>query len=163
MNSLQIVADILKKTLGLTSDQIWIYNQRRNIPTTSGLNITIGRVAIQPYGNNQVQSGSTLSSGQWFQESIAIDMFSKNTEAVDRVHEVVGALGSPLSSFIQQQTGISIARVPSSIVDTSALEGAGMLFRTTITINVLTAYEQTLGATYFDPDTVQYHLDETEA
>jgi hypothetical protein len=163
MNSLQIIADVIKKSLDLTSDQIWIYNQRRNIPSTSGLNITIGRVAIQTYGNNAVQVGDAITSGQWFQESIAIDMFSKNTEAFDRVHEVVGALGSPLSTFIQQQTGISIARVPSSIVDTSGLEGAGMLFRTTITINVLSAYEQTLGATYFDPSTIQYSLDETEA
>lgn len=163
MNSLQIVADILKKSLGLTNEQIWIYNQRRNIPSTSGLFVTVSRVAIQPYGNNASQSGATLTAGQWFQESLAINMFSKNTEALDRMPEVLGALASPLSIFVQQQTGISIGRIPQSVVDTSDLEGAGMLFRTTITIQVLSAYEQAHGATFFDPATIQYQLDETEA
>lgn len=163
MNTLQVLADIIKKSVGLTDDQIWIYNQRHNIPSTSGLFVVISRVALKIYGNNSVQSGDTLSTGQWCQESLAINLLSKNLEAVERVPEVLGALVSPLSVFVQQQTGISIAKVPQSVVDTSSLEGAGMLFRTTITLQVLSAYEQTSGATFFDPNTVQFQLEETEA
>lgn len=163
MNSLQIIADIMKKSLNLTTDQIWIYNQRRNIPTTSGLFVVVTRVAMKPYANNNVIAGDSLVSGQWMQETISINMFSKNFEALDRVHEVLGALASPLSQFVQQQTGILIASIPQSVTDTSAVEGAGMLYRTTITTQVLTAYSAASDTTFFDPDTIQYSLEETEA
>jgi hypothetical protein len=163
MNTLQIVASILKAHMGLTAEQIWIYNQRRNIPTTSGLFVTVGRVALKVYGNNSTQSGDSVTSGQWCQETIAINMFSKNMDAMERVPEALAALRSPTSVFTQQQHAISIAPIPQSVVDTSEVEGAGMLFRTTITIVVLSAYEQTSTATYFDPDTIQYSLEETEA
>ena len=163
MNTLQAVADIIKTGLNLTSEQIWLYTQRRNIPTTKGLFVIVGRVSLRPYGNNAVQEGSDLTSGQWMQEMVSIDLLSANFEAFDKVPNLLGALASPYSLFKQEQLGLHIAKVPLSIVDTSSLEGASMVFRNTITLQVLSAYKQTNTATFFDPDTIQYSLVQTEA
>lgn len=163
MKELQLLAGIIQKSMGLTEAQVWLYNQRRTIPNTSELFITLHRDAIRPYGNNSRQSGDDVKATQFFQTLVSIQMFSRSLEATTRLPEVLAAIRSPYSLYVQEKEGIKISSVPTSIVDASEVEGASMLYRTRIQIMVLSAYELVAGATYFDPDTIQFSVDETEA
>jgi hypothetical protein len=147
----------------LEADQIWIYNQRRNIPTSGGLFVSVHRIGVKPYGNNTKHNGNSVTSSQMMQEVIQIQLFSHDLSAVNRLPEAMAALGSPYSDYVQGRDGFRIGKVPVAVTDLSGLEGAGLLYRTAITVNVLTSYEQVAGATFFDPDTIDFSVDETEA
>ena len=163
MNSLQRIADILQKSMALEADQVWTYNQRRSIPTTSGLFISVQRMGLRPYGNNSKSNGDTVTASQMMQEAVTINLFSRDTSALDRLPEALAALRSPYSEFVQGRDGFRIGAVPVSVLDASGLEGSSLLYRTVVTVNVLTCYEQTTDTTYFDPDTIDFSIEETEA
>lgn len=163
MRELQLLADVIQKSMGLTESQIWLFNQRRTIPTTTELFVSIHRDAVRVMGNNSKQSLDTVTAYQHFQAQVSIHAFSRSLDAMDRVPEILGAIRSPYSLYIQEKYGVRFSAVPTSVVDASDLEGAAMLYRTVLTIQVFSAAESTTAATYFDPDTVLFSVEETEA
>ena len=42
MMTAQIICEIIQTYMGLTSDQIYIYNQRKKIPPSEGLFVVVG-------------------------------------------------------------------------------------------------------------------------
>jgi hypothetical protein len=150
----QIICDIIKKGLSLTDNQIWIYNQRRSIPEEKGLFVVVGMMAMKPYGNNNRNTananGQYDNLTQYMQETITIDVMSYTTEAVERYAEVMGALTSTYSQQIQESLGLKIASIPSTMNDVSQVEGASLIYRIAITLQVLRKYEKIIGATYYD-------------
>lgn len=163
MKSLQLLASIIQKETGLAHDRIWVYNQRRNIPNDSNLYIVLHRLGMKPYGNNSRHNGDSATGGVWMQEQVAISLFSRTPEAVSYTPKVLAALVSEYSQYRQQLEGFKIAKVPLSVVDASDVDGAAFLYRTVITVNIMGAYDSTSEATFFDPDTVSFNVDYTEA
>lgn len=150
----QIICDIIQKGMPLSLDQIWVYNQRRAIPEDHRLYVTVGITSIKPYGNNAKQV-STLSGLQeeistYFAEVISIDLFSYTTEAAERYSEILACLKSTYSQQQQELLGMKIAELPTSINDVSAVEGAAILFRINITLNVLRKYDKIMDSQYYD-------------
>ena len=151
----QIICEIIKNGMGLDSDQIWIYNQRRSIPEDEKLYITVGMSAMKPYGNNRSNRSADDGSysenlSQYIQEMISIDVMSDTTEAQERYHEVLGALVSSFSQEIQKTYALKISEMPTTIVDVSEIDGATILNRLSITLNVLRKYDMLMGAAYYD-------------
>jgi hypothetical protein len=153
ISTLTIICDIVKQYLELCDDQIWIYNQKKNIPTDSRLYVVVSYGGATPYANTKRHGGADglkAEHAQHVQESIKIDLLSASTAAVDRVCEVLGALLSDYSQSIQERYGLQIAAKPSQIQDTSAAEVTRNLFRTTIDVKVLRAYTQLKSVAYYD-------------
>jgi len=150
----QIICDIIQKTMPLSIDQIWVYNQRRAIPEDQRLYITVGITSIKPYGNNSKQvstvGGLVEQNTTYFSETISIDLFSYTTEAAERYSEVMACLKSTYSQQQQELLGMKIAELPTSINDVSAVEGAAILFRINITLNVLRKYDKLMDSQYYD-------------
>jgi hypothetical protein len=163
MKTLQVVASIIQKFTNIPQANIWVYSQRRNIPADKGLYIVVGWLGSKPYGNNSRHNGDSSTGAVFTQEQISITLLSYSTEAVTQVPNVLAALRSEYSQYRQQLDGYKIASIPLSVVDASEVDGAAILYRTVITVNIMGAIELSSEATFFDPDTVLFNVDYTEA
>jgi hypothetical protein len=84
------------------------------------------------------------------QETLTVEMFSYDTQAIERMPELIGSFNSVYSEQVQETIGFKIGVVPTAINDTSFLEASALLFRQTITLRVLRAYSKISKADYFD-------------
>lgn len=153
ISTLTLMCDVIKNQLSLASDQIWIYNQKINIPKDSRLYVIVSQVSAVQYaaGKKHLFSPTVSSTThQHTQETIRIELLSSGTSAIDRAQEVVGALSSDYAEELANANGLRFARIPASVTDTSFLEVTQQLFRTTIEVKVLRAYTQTKTANYYD-------------
>lgn len=158
----QIICDIIKNGMSLSDYQIWIYNQRREIPQEKKLYVVVGLITSVAYGNNSKLSQSasiptipeTLT--QYMREDISIDLFSYTTEAQERYHEVLGSIMSTYSQRTQEAQALKIFSIPRSINDVSHVEGPSLLNRMSITLQVLRKYDMILAADYYDRITPAY-------
>jgi len=154
MITAQIICEIIQTYMGLTSDQIYIYNQRKKIPPSEGLFVVVGLMSSVPFGNNTkfTGNGATYKQeiSQMMQETLSINMFSYDSSAVERMPELLGSFQSIYSRQLQEEIGFSIGVIPSNISDTSFLEASAILFRQTITLRVLRAYSKISEGQYFD-------------
>lgn len=163
----QIICDILQNGMNLNKDQIWIYNQRREIPEDRRLYVVVGLVSSKPYSSVQ-RSVSVTGAGlndelsQYVQETISVDLLSYTTEAVQRYHEVIGSLKSTYSQRQQELLGLQIAQLPFSVNDVSQIEGATLLNRISISLMVLRKYDMLISAEYID-DIEPPSIDEIES
>jgi len=147
----QIICDILKTCMKLSADQIWIYNQRREIPSDKKLYVVVGMMSAIPYGNNKNFSTSGQDNlSQYIKEIITIDLLSYSTEVQEKYSMVLGSLVSTYSQQIQESLALKIFPIPSSVSDVSSIEGAALLNRIAITLPVLRKYDMLLEANYYD-------------
>ena len=150
----QLICDIIKTGMGLNADQIWIYNQRRSIPEDERLYIVVGMMGMKPYGNVNVPTptddGFDDSLSQYMLETISIDIMSYTTEAIERYAQVLGSLISSYSQEMQEALGLKIAEIPVSVNDVSKIEGATLIYRIAISLNVFRKYDMLIGAKYYD-------------
>ena len=131
---LSIFCDIIAKGLGLANDQVYLWDQKVNIPTDSRLYIAVGVGATKIFGNtvSEVDDGNgNLVESQTLnvQSMISIDIVSRGPEARDRREEVIFALGNTYSKQQQETNSLRIARVAQSFINLSSEEGAGIPYR----------------------------------
>jgi hypothetical protein len=152
----QIICDIIKNGMSLKADQIWIYNQRWEIPNDKRLYVVVGLLSSSPYGNNNNMTFVELADNvpetisQYVKESISVNLFSYSTEALERYPQVIGSMMSTYSQRIQEAQALKIYPIPSNINDVSQTEGASLLNRMSITLQVLRKYDMILYADYYD-------------
>jgi len=150
----QIICDILKYGMELRPEQIWIYNQRHSIPEDKQLYVIVGMSSPKVYGNNNVSVGVTGGmydvASQYVSETIQIDLMSYTMEAQERYYEVLGSLVSTYSLEYQMNYGLKIASIPTSVNDVSGIDGATMLNRIVITLQVWRKYDTIISAAYYD-------------
>lgn len=150
----QIICDIICKVLKIPTSQVWIWNQRRAIPEDKLLYVVVGLISAQPYSNMLINKpttgGMTDNMSQYVQETISIDLFSYTTEAAERYPQIMAALRSTYSQQVQEALGLKIAEIPASVNDVSAVEGPAVLFRITMTLNVLRKYDIITPTQYYD-------------
>lgn len=158
----QLICDIIKNGLDLDNDQIWVYNQRRSIPNDKRLYVVVGMISAKPYGNNFYFNGNqttpTETLAQWMQELMSIHVFSYTTEVYQKYPMIIGSLVSSYSERLQEENALKIARVPMSISDTSHIEGASMLNRIAVSLQVLRKYSNILTTDYYTITNQHYHV-----
>lgn len=158
VSTLTLVCDVLKQQMSLSADQIWIYNQKINIPKDSRLYVIVSQVSARQYAVGKKHSYSptvTSTTHQNVQEVVRVDLLSVGPDALNRSQEVIGALSSDYAEEIANANGLRFARMPLSVTDTSAAEVTRQLYRMTIEFNVLRAYTQTKTAAYYDTFTIE--------
>lgn len=152
----QIICDIIKNGMSLSDSQIWIYNQRREIPQDKMLYVVVGILSSAIYGSTSSQSNNPLvldmpeTMTQYVKESITVNLFSYTTEALERYPEVMGSMMSTYSQRMQESLALKIFPIPSNVNDVSQVEGPSLLNRTSITLQVLRKYDMILNADYYD-------------
>ncbi len=150
---IQLFCDVIQKYMGLSSDQIYIYNQKWDIPSDSRLYIAVGVMYSKPFA-----SGKVYDTASGFEETIRVttqtqlklDLLSRGMDALFRQDEVVMALKSDYSKRQQGLNGFMICNLPGQFNDLSGEEGASMLTRFNATANIQFSRIKKNQSEYFD-------------
>lgn len=139
--------ELLREFMGLSPDQIVIYNSDWRIPSDTRLYITVGLLASKVYGTTNEQKDRPASAGVpsalieqviiSSADTYTVNVFSVTNEAMLRNWEVIAALSSTIGQQAMERLNFGMSRVPASIVDLSGVEGARRLFRYANTITLL--------------------------
>ena len=148
-----ILADIIKDFMGLNDDQIYIDNQDLDPNNAPNLFVTIEPTTSIVMSNNNRFNPDTeqqiISTN--YKESYAINIRSKDESASIREKELVAALISDFSRNKQEEYFFQIAPVPPiGGINTSVLEGEGILTRYTLNITIFTHYNQVRDTLVYD-------------
>lgn len=148
----QIICDIIKDGMQLKDDQIWIYNQRWEIPEDKRLYVVVGLMSAVPYGNTFRFSSSdnTDQLYQYMKEMISVDLLSYTTEPQEKYAQILGSIMSTYSQQIQEAQAIKIYSSPMTINDVSHVEGPTRLNRISMTLQVLRKYDMLALTEYYD-------------
>ena len=148
-----VVADIIKNCLSLNDGQIFIYNQNFKLPETSGLFIIIQYNSSQEYSSNSefvpTESGANELISSQVREEYTINVLSRDDTARTKKEEVKMALNSNYSQNQQGLYQFSIGRL-GNFTNVSELEGADVINRFALNINLLAHYSKTLATDYYD-------------
>lgn len=151
--TVQILADIIREGMGLEMDQVWVYDQRRELPKDDRVYAVTHLIGMQPYGNNRrlVPGSDTLvqQRTQHMQETISVAVFSRSVNVLGQYPIALSAIVGDYSAKAQIQYGMAIGSIPMSFADTSYRDGAAMIYRATMTLRVLRGYTTVPGEVDF--------------
>lgn len=134
----QIIIDIIKSELELGENAAWISNQNKKIPNDNGLYVVAGMVDSRVVSNVNtfVPTVDGMNEIQQLQmrENIQIDIFSRDTAALTRRHEVIAALNSFYAQQKQEEYNFRIFSIPPTFINSSSAEGGSNINRFSIII-----------------------------
>lgn len=148
------ICKILQNQLALSDNQIWIYNQKRDIPNDFGVYYVVSYLGQHIIGNvrrevatqdglMEYQSVHTLSE-------FRVDILSRSSSVRDMRDLVVMALNSTYSQQVQEAESFQIARNSFQVTNTSEVEGVAELNRYSISFNVTYMTQTSKSIPYFD-------------
>ncbi len=145
------VCTIIQTQLGLANGQVMIYNQKKLIPPTTGLWITVGIVTCKPFGMGTKVSGTVEHQSINMQALVSIDIMSRDDEALNRKEEVIMSLSSTFAEQIQEQYSFKIGKIPPTpLVNLGDVEGAAIPFRFNLTVQMQYMVSRSQSVPYYD-------------
>lgn len=132
MDVLKTVCDIIKNQMGLQDDQVWIYNQKVDIPNDKRLYVVVSIDNEDIFGanlnNKPTEEG--LDTETWInvRTNISINTFSSGTVCMTRKYDIIGAMRSVYSVQQQEKNNMQISRVPRVFMDASFATPTERLF-----------------------------------
>jgi hypothetical protein len=150
LSPIEILCDILQTEMSLGSDQIWLWDQKEDIPTDSRIYVVVGILTCKPFANTNYFDGTNSIQSTNFSATISIDIFSRSIEALSRKEEIVMALNSNYSQKQQEANSFYIAKLSSSFVNISYQEGVSMLYRFNISVNMQYSVKKVSAPEYYD-------------
>lgn len=151
---LEYICDIIKTCMRLNDDQIYIYNNKYNLPTDSRVFVCVGLEHSKIFSASREQvttvNGYADRISVNIQSSVSVNIYARTYEAVQRQYEVITALNSSYSQGIQERYGFHIARIPSTFNNISGIDGAAIPYRFQITFNVLSKEIKEILADYYN-------------
>ena len=148
------ICKILQNSLNLSDSQIWIYNQKRDIPNDFGIYFVVSYTGQKIIGNTrrEIPTPNGLVEYQSVHNlaNFAVDLFSRGSGIRDMRDKAIMALNSTYSQQIQEANGFQIARNSFSVTNTSEIEGVAELNRYTIAFNVTYMSETSKSIDYYD-------------
>lgn len=161
---IKLICNILQRSLNIADGNIWIYNQKRDIPNDFGTYFVVSYTGQRIIGNtrHEVPTVNGLIEYQSVHNlaNFAVDVFSRGSGARDMRDQTIMALNSTYSQMIQEANGFQIARNSFNVTNTSEIEGVAELNRYTISFNVTYMSEATRNIDYFDTFTKEVITEE---
>lgn len=116
MDVIKVVCDIIQNQMGLQKDQVWIYNQKVDIPNDKRMYVVVSFDDEEVFGANLHNKNKEdgLDEETWLnvRTNISINTFSASLECINRKYDVLGALRSVYSLQKQEKMNMQISRVP---------------------------------------------------
>lgn len=148
------ICNILQTQLGLSDGQIWIYNQKRDIPNDFGVYFVVNYTGQSVIGNvrKEIATNNGLVEYQSVHSlaNMSLNIFSRSSSIRDMRDQALMALNSTYAQQVQEKYGFQIARNSFSVTNTSEIEGVAELNRYTISFNVTYMSETTKSIDYYD-------------
>lgn len=114
-SALMLLCNIIQVEMGLDEGQVYLYDQKRNIPTDSKLYVSVGVLTCKPFSNNLVPDGASAGmnaiQSTSFGATLSLDIFSRGVQARDRKEEVIMSLNSIYSQSQQETNGFYVGKI----------------------------------------------------
>jgi hypothetical protein len=139
--AVELVCDVIQTAMGLNNGQVYLWDQKINIPIDSNLYIAVGVQSCKPFGNKPRYVGG--SSSLVAQQSVnmyallSIDILSRGPAARDQKEQVLLALSSPYAEAQMELNSFFIAPLSTNFVNLSHIDGAAIPYR----FNISTALQ----------------------
>jgi len=147
---LKAFCGILQSELQLDDGQVYVWDQKINIPTDDKLYIAVGVESVTPFGSKtQFIDGDEYQSAN-FKATLSIDILSRGSDARDRKEEVILALKSTYAQQVQEKYGFYIATLTSGFTNLSEIEGAAIPYRFNLALNLQYAVSKSKAVDYYD-------------
>ena len=158
------ICKILQNSLNLTDEQIWIYNQKRDIPNDFGIYFVVNYIGQRIIGNvrKEIATPAGLVEYQSVHSlaNFSVDILSRSSKAREMRDKALMALNSTYSQMIQEANGFQIAPNSFSVTNTSEIEGVAELYRYTLSFNVTYMSETSKSIDYYDTFTKEVITEE---
>lgn len=131
MDVLKTVCDILKVGMKLENDQIWIYNQKIDIPNDKRLYVVVSLKNEEVIGNNiETKDTEGMEEVVWSNivTDIGIELFSYNVNALNNRYKVLSSMRSTYSVQKQEELNFNIGRRPTAFFDSSFASPTARLY-----------------------------------
>lgn len=149
---LLLFCDIIAKELGICRSRVYVWDQKINQPTDCDLFVAVSVFNVKPFGTSNRFNVDTNEAEQFVavMASLNLDIISRGPVARDRKEEVLLALNSVYAEQQQAANNFKIARLSSSFINLSEIDGAAIPYRFRISVNMQYSYPKQSQAPYFD-------------
>ena len=156
--ALHLVADIVRKFMGLGDQYVYIMNQKIVPVTDDKVRIAVSSLAPKSFGTSKGYEGNDEVISTSILLPVDITIYSKTTEAMIRKEEVIAALQSDYSQRQQSFNAFSIGRLPFAMATIGNVEGASIPFAYNLSFNV--KYTSTIkrNTSFFDSANIDYNI-----
>lgn len=153
-NILNLVCDIVQTAMGLDQDQVYVYNQKYNIPTDSRLYIAIGMLNSKPFSNggyvlDGAGSGLSVTQSVNMKSVLSIYMLSRGPDALYLQPGLVMALASPYAKAQQEFCGFALFPISNSLVSVSQGDGVAIPYVFNLACTVQYFVTNTVPVSYY--------------
>lgn len=132
---LDLFCDIIQTYMGLSQGQVYLWDQKINIPTDSRLYIAISILSCKPFGNsNKMDSNGNAVQSVNMQVRLGIDILSRGPDARDKKEQIILALQSPYAEQQQNFNSFYIGKISTDFVNISEIDGAAIPYRFNISV-----------------------------
>lgn len=150
-NSLELLCDIIQTEMGLSQGQVYLWDQKFNIPPDERLYVAVSVLSCKPFGNDTKFNGDgTATQSTNFFALVSIDLLSRGPEARDRKEEVVMALNSIYSQSQQEINSFNVGVIPRGFNNLSMIDGAAIPYRFHIQVGMQYMVRKTKAVPYYD-------------
>lgn len=147
---LELFCDVIQNQMQLSQGQVWLWDQKINIPTDSRLYIAISMLTCKPFSNiNQLDSEGNAVQVVNMGADLDVNILSRGPEARDRKEEVILALNSIYSQSQQEVNSFYIGKISTGFHNLSEIDGAAIPYRYVISVRLQYFVQKTTGVPYF--------------
>lgn len=147
--ALELFCDVIQTSMSLTQGQVYLWDQKINIPTDSRLYIAIGVRSCKPFGNSTKMVDGVSMQSVNMSADLDINILSRSAEALNRKEEVILALQSQYAEAQQESNSFYISQLSHSFVNLSEIDGAAIPYRFVVGARIQYFFTKAVAASYF--------------
>lgn len=151
---LMLVADIIQTSMGLSQGQVYLWDQKINIPIDSRLYIAVGVTNSKAFGNSTKYVGTdddfTAVQSVNVLDLLSIDILSRGLAARDQKELILLALNSPYAESQMELNSFYVAPQSTNFINLSQIDGAAIPMRFQIAVNLQYFVTNQSNPPYFD-------------
>lgn len=146
----QLVVDVIQTVMGLEPDQVYLWDQKINIPTDSRLYVALGIASCKPFGNSNFAdgNGNTVQSLN-VMAMLDLFVFSRSSLARDMKEQVVMTFNSQYAESQMEANSFYISPLTTQFVNISEIDGAAIPYKFHLNMAIQYFVTKTLAEPYY--------------
>lgn len=148
---LESICKIIQDYMELQDGVVFVKDEKISMTKLKAFNVSVGFMSVKPIGTSrrmisagQEQIGTTMA-GQ-----VAIDIYGRDYDVVERKEEIIQAMNSTACKEAQLTSGFMIASSPSSFNKVPDIDGASVLYRFQAIFNIQFIKTKTKTIDFYD-------------
>lgn len=147
--ALELVCDIIKTSMSLGSDQVFLWDQKWTLPIDSLLYVAVSQLTCKPFGNTRSFYNGIESQSVNVSATIGIDIMSRGPAARDQKELVLLALNSGYAESQMEMNSFRVFPICNNFTNLSEVDGAAIPYRYHIDVQMQYFVTNTVSENYY--------------